>query len=68
MKTIFTLLALLIVTVATMLGPGGVKAVVAQNLLFKQQLLMVRRRRRSWKILIVICQSRAGHRNKPITT
>jgi len=33
-------------TLATLLGPGGVKAVVAQNLLLKQQLLMLNRSRR----------------------
>jgi hypothetical protein len=32
--------------VATLLGPGGVKAVIAQNLLLKQQSLMIPRRRR----------------------
>src|ERR1017187_1845444 len=46
MKFIFGLFAHLMVTLATLLGPGGVKTVVAQNLLLKQQLLMVRRRRR----------------------
>ena len=45
MKLIFGLFAHLMATVAALLGPGGVKAVVAQNLLLKQQLLMVRRRR-----------------------
>jgi putative transposase len=46
MKFIFGLLAHLMMTVATLLGPGGVKAVVAQNLLLKQPLFMVQRRRR----------------------
>ncbi len=45
MKFIFARFAHLMVTVATLLGPGGLKAVVAQNLLLKQQLLMRRRRR-----------------------
>ena len=44
MKAIFALLAYLMVTAATVLGPGGVKTFVAQNLLLKQQLLMLRRR------------------------
>jgi hypothetical protein len=46
MKILFGLFAHLMATVATLLGPGGVKAVVAQNLLLKQQLLMLQRRRR----------------------
>jgi len=46
MKLIFELFAHLTVTLARLLGPGGLKAVVAQNLLLKQQLLMVQRRRR----------------------
>jgi putative transposase len=46
MKLIFELFAHLVITVATLLGPGGVKAVVAKNLLLKQQLLMLRRRHR----------------------
>ena len=45
MKFIFGLFAHLVATVAMLLGLGGVKAVVAQNLLLKQQLLMLRRRR-----------------------
>jgi hypothetical protein len=45
MKFIFGLLAHLMVTVATLLGLGGAKAVVAQKLLLKQQLLRLRRRR-----------------------
>jgi hypothetical protein len=34
------------VTVATLLGPGGSKAVIAQNLLLKQQLPLLQRRRK----------------------
>src|ERR1017187_5800705 len=45
MNLIIGLSAHLLVTVAMLLGPGGLKAVVAQNLLLKQQLLMLRRRR-----------------------
>jgi hypothetical protein len=45
MKFIFGLFVHLTMTLATLLGPGGVRAVVAQNLLLKQQLLMLRCRR-----------------------
>jgi len=45
MKFIFGLFAHLMVTVATLLRPGRAKAVVAKNLLLKNQLLMLRRRR-----------------------
>jgi putative transposase len=45
MKFIFGLFAHFMVTVATLVGLGGPKAVVAQNLLLKQQLLRIRRRR-----------------------
>jgi hypothetical protein len=46
MKDIFILLAHLLTTVAQLLGPGGAKAVLAENLLLKQQLLVVTRSRR----------------------
>ncbi len=46
MKDIFILLAHLLTIVAKLLGPGGTKAVVAENLLLKQQLLVVTRSRR----------------------
>jgi len=36
----------LLTTVAKLLGPGGGKAVIAENLLLKQQLLVVTRSRR----------------------
>ena len=36
----------LAVTVVKLLGPGGMRAVVAENLLLKQQLLVLRRPRR----------------------
>ena len=45
MKELLSLLAHLLTTLATVLGPGGVKTVVAQNLLLKQQLLMIQRSR-----------------------
>ena len=46
MRELLSLLAHLLTTLATLLGPGGVKTVVAQNLLLKQQLLMIQRTRR----------------------
>lgn len=46
MKDIFILLIHLLTTVAKLLGPGGTKAVIAENLLLKQQLLVVTRSRR----------------------
>jgi hypothetical protein len=56
MKLIFGLFAHLMVTMATLLGPGGLKAVVAQNLLLKQQLLLRRRRRRQRAPNLGACQ------------
>jgi hypothetical protein len=46
MKDIFILLVHLLTTVAKCLGPGGTKAVIAENLLLKQQLIIVTRSRR----------------------
>ncbi len=46
MKDIVILLVHLLTTVAKLLGPGGTKAVIAENLLLKQQLLVVTRSRR----------------------
>ena len=45
MKSIFLLLVHLVVTIAKLLGPGGAKAIVADSLLMKQQLLIIRRSR-----------------------
>ena len=39
MRDLFVLIAHLLTTVASLLGPGGVRAVVADSLLMKQQLL-----------------------------
>ena len=39
MKELVSLLAHLLATLVTLVGPGGVKAVVAQHLLLKHQLL-----------------------------
>ena len=40
------LFVLLFIRLATLLGPGGVKTVLAENLLLKQQLLVLQRSRR----------------------
>ena len=45
MKDLLVLLVNLLATVARLLGPGGTRAVVAENLLIKQQLLVVSRSR-----------------------
>ena len=46
MKDLLILLAHLLTTIAKLLGPGGVRAVVADSLLMKQQLLVIDRSRR----------------------
>ena len=46
MKDMVILLVHLLTTVAKLLGPGGAKAIIAENLLLKQQLLVVTRSRR----------------------
>jgi len=46
MKDIFIPLVHLLTTVAKLLGPGGAKAIIAENLLLKQQLLVITRSRR----------------------
>jgi hypothetical protein len=46
MKHIVILLVHLLTTVAKLLGPGGAKAIIAENLLLKQQLLVVTRSER----------------------
>ena len=45
MKDIVVLLAHLLTTIAKLLGPGGARAVVADSLLMKQQLLIINRSR-----------------------
>jgi len=45
MKDLFVLVAHLLTTIAKLLGPGGARAVVADNLLMKQQLLVINRSR-----------------------
>ncbi|MGB5717650.1 MAG: hypothetical protein WBN81_11215 [Gammaproteobacteria bacterium] len=46
MKDLLVLLAHLLTTIAKLLGPGDAKAVVADSLLMKQQLLIVNRSRK----------------------
>ena len=46
MKDLLVLLVHLLTTIAKLLGPGGAKAVVADSLLMKQQLLVINRSRR----------------------
>ena len=46
MKDLLILLAHLLTTVAKLLGPGGARAIVADSLLMKQQLLVINRSRR----------------------
>ena len=45
MKDLVLLLIHLLTTLAKLLGPGGAKAIVADSLLMKQQLLVINR---SW--------------------
>jgi len=46
MKDLLILLAHLLTTIAKLLGPGGARAIVADSLLMKQQLLVINRSRR----------------------
>ena len=46
MKDLLLLLLHLLTTIAKLLGPDGAKAVVADSLLMKQQLLVISRSRR----------------------
>ena len=45
MKDLLLTLLHLAVMTATLCGPGGVRAVIAENLLLKQQLIVLRRPR-----------------------
>ena len=54
MKNLLLMLAHLLATLATLLGPGGAKAIVADSLLMKQQLLIINRSRRRAPNLTVI--------------
>jgi hypothetical protein len=46
MKAALVLFTHLLVRLAMLIGPGGVKAILAENLLLKHQLLVLRRPRR----------------------
>ena len=46
MKDLVLLLIHLLTTLAKLLGPGGAKAIVADSLLMKQQLLVINRSRK----------------------
>ena len=46
MKVLLLMLAHLLTTLAKLLGPGGARAIVADSLLMKQQLLVINRSRR----------------------
>ena len=46
MKVLLLMLSHLLTTLAQLLGPGGTKAIVADSLLMKQQLLIINRSRR----------------------
>ncbi len=46
MKVFFILMVHLLVTLARLIGPGGARVIVAENLLLKQQLLVLTRTRR----------------------
>ena len=51
MKDLLILIAHLLTTIAKLLGPGGARAIIADSLLMKQQLLIINRpRRRSPKL------------------
>ena len=54
MKILLLILAHLLTTLAKLLGPGGAKAIVADSLLMKQQLLIINRSRRRAPNLTVI--------------
>jgi hypothetical protein len=45
MKNVSLILIHLLAVVARLLGPGGIKSIIAENLLLKQQLLVVCRTR-----------------------
>ena len=46
MKDLLLMFAHLLATLAKLLGPGGARAIVADSLLMKQQLLIINRSRR----------------------
>lgn len=54
MKDLLLILAHLLTTLAKLLGPGGAKAIVADSLLMKQQLIVINRSRRRAPNLTII--------------
>ncbi len=54
MKDLVLLLIHLLTTLAKLLGPGGAKAIVADSLLMKQQLLVISRSRKRAPNLLVL--------------
>ncbi len=54
MKDLLLILAHLLTTLAKFLGPGGAKAIVADNLLMKQQLIVINWSRRRAPNLTII--------------
>lgn len=54
MKEVVLIIVYVAVTAAKLLGPGGLRAVVAENVLLKQQLVVLRRPRRRAPPLTVI--------------
>jgi hypothetical protein len=60
MKDLLILLAHLLTTIARLLGSGGAKAVVADGLLMKQQLLIINRSRQRAPNLLVLDQLLLG--------
>ncbi|MDA9982824.1 helix-turn-helix domain-containing protein, partial [Gammaproteobacteria bacterium] len=54
MKDLLLILAHLLTTLAKLLGPGGAKAIVADSLLLKQQLIVINRSRRRAPNLTII--------------
>ena len=54
MKDLLLILAHLLTTLAKLLGPGGAKAIIANSLLMKQQLIVINRSRRRAPNLTVI--------------
>lgn len=60
MKDLLILLIHQLTTIARLIGPGGAKAVVADNLLMKQQLLVMNRSRKRAPNLTALIASCPG--------
>lgn len=50
MKNVLVILTCLLTTVAKLLDPGGIKGIITENLLRKQKVLVVCRRRQRCKM------------------